>query len=303
MAKQSAPIQEVARLLDLVPYLSTHSHISLKELAKEFGVDEKAMANELTALSMCGLPGYTPYELIEIFFDSGFVSINNHDALDIPRALTHLEVATLLIGLEIMRDATSDGDERIIEAIDGLLQQLRDLMGSTIEVEESPISSHLAVINSAISLRNSLEIEYLSPVKDEINRRKIDPLSLHSEAGHTYLVAFCHTQSAVRNFRIDRITSVSVANSVDRSRGEIDTEESPLMSAHLKVDGSRRAVAELFGLEQISASGRLEVEFFSPEWLSKAVIAHSPEVSVIGPEPVRALVREKLEKILALYAP
>ena len=72
-------MQEVARLLDLVPFLSTHSHISLKELAHEFGISEKAMASELTALSMCGLPGYTPYELIEIFFESGFVTINNHD--------------------------------------------------------------------------------------------------------------------------------------------------------------------------------------------------------------------------------
>jgi predicted DNA-binding transcriptional regulator YafY len=75
------------------------------------------------------------------------------------------------------------------------------------------------------------------------------------------------------------------------------------MSADLKVGGSRRAVAELFGLEQIPTSGRVEVEFFSPDWLSKAVIAHSPEVAVIGPEPMRALVRGKLEKILALYAP
>jgi proteasome accessory factor C len=95
MSNQSAPIQEVSRLLDLVPFLSTHSHISLKELAEEFGISEKAMASELTALSMCGLPGYTPYELIEIFFESGFVTINNHDALDIPRALTQLEVASL----------------------------------------------------------------------------------------------------------------------------------------------------------------------------------------------------------------
>jgi proteasome accessory factor C len=275
----------------------------LKELAQEFGVDEKAMANELTALSMCGLPGYTPYELIEIFFDSGFVSINNHDALDIPRALTHLEVASLLIGLEIMRDATSDGDERIIEAIDRLLQQLRGLIGSTIEVEDNPISNHLAVINSAISLRQSLEIEYLSPVKDEINRRKIDPLSLHSEAGHTYLVAFCHTQSAVRNFRMDRIISVSATHSTDESHSEVDVAESPLMSAELKVGGSRRAVAELFGLEQIPTSGRVEVEFFSPEWLSKAVIAHSPEVTVIAPEPMRTVLRGELAKILALYAP
>ncbi len=112
MANKSAPIKEVSRLLDLVPFLSTHSHISLKELASEFGVSEKEMASELTALSMCGLPGYTPYELIEIFFETGYVTINNHETLDIPRALTRLEVASLLIGLEILKDrAEEDGQD------------------------------------------------------------------------------------------------------------------------------------------------------------------------------------------------
>lgn len=166
MAKKSAPILEVSRLLDLVPYLSTHSHISLKELANEFGITEKEMANELTSLSMCGLPGYTPYELIEIFFDSGFVTINNHDSLDIPRALSNLEVASLLIGLEMLRESVSESDSRTASALEALLDQLRALSSSTIQVNENPALSTQSEIQRAIQTRSAIEIAYNSPIRD-----------------------------------------------------------------------------------------------------------------------------------------
>jgi proteasome accessory factor C len=303
MAKQSAPIQEVSRLLDLVPFLSTHSHISLKELAREFGIDEKVMANELTALSMCGLPGYTPYELIEIFFDSGFVTINNHDALDIPRALTTLEVASLLIGLEILRESASASDEKLLAKIDELILEMRELVGGSIEVEENLQSAHRVVIEKAIASRESLEMEYLSPLRDEVSFRKIDPLYFQRENGFTYLVAHSHEQAAVRNFRLDRIRSVTPTGSQYSEVHHSSDLKIEKLALSLTVERSRRTVAELFGIGPIPQSGEIEVSVFSSEWAKKAVIAHSPDLRLNQPEELRIEIRHSLENILALYAP
>lgn len=303
MAKHSAPIQEVSRLLDLVPYLSSHSYISLKDLATEFGVDEKSMAEELTALSMCGLPGYTPYELIEIFFDSGFVTINNHEALDIPRALTHLEVASLLIGLEILRDGATDEDSEVLSKIDGLISQLRDLIGESIVVKDDPQFSHRAVIDKAIAHRQSLEIEYLSPVRDEVTHRRIDPLSIEIDNGNAYLIAYCHTQTSVRNFRVDRIRSISVSGGQFHTLESTSAETEQKISMTFNVTSSRRAIAELFAIEQIPPTGDFSVDVFSSEWAVKAVIAHSPDIEVVAPQEIREKTLTDLKNILALYAP
>ena len=73
--KITAPLERTARLLDLVPYINSHQGISLKELADVFHVTQAQMTNDLTTLWMCGLPGYTPLELIDLSFDTGFVSI------------------------------------------------------------------------------------------------------------------------------------------------------------------------------------------------------------------------------------
>jgi len=60
----SAPLLRTARLLDLVPYLNSNQGISIKDLATDFGVSTAQINSDLTTLWMCGLPGYTPLELI-----------------------------------------------------------------------------------------------------------------------------------------------------------------------------------------------------------------------------------------------
>jgi proteasome accessory factor C len=299
MAKQTAPIQEVARLLDLVPYLSTHSHISVKELAAEFGITEKSMANELMSLSMCGLPGYTPYELIEVFFDTGFVTINNHDALDIPRALTNAEIASLLIGLAMMRESAT-GHTALIEKIDELSAKLSSLLGSAIEIEPSdlPEVSHL---ERAIRERRTLSFNYQSSLKTEAETRRVEPLGIYLDRGKSYLSAFCLTAKAHRNFRIDRISDVVVGEPIESPATPQSNPTAPEFSATLQALGRRRAIAEALSIESIPADGTFTYSAFSSEWIERMAIAYLPDLTVIEPAESRVQVADRLQNILALY--
>lgn len=299
MAKQSAPIQEVARLLDLVPFLSTHSHISLKELASEFGVTEKEMASELTALSMCGLPGYTPYELIEIYFESGFVTINNHEALDIPRALTKLEVASLLIGLQLLKDVATNNQPQVSERIETLSSKLNDLLGARIEVESDPDISHIAELAKGIAERATFTISYASPLQDGSNEREISPLSIYRQGLHTYVQAYCHAAQGIRNFRSDRISSI--ARSETQPAPELTDSQSDKYHVTLMASGRKRAIAELLSIESISASGEIGIEVYSLAWVERSVLAYAPDLALITPAEGRKAIRDSLQNILALY--
>lgn len=299
MAKKSAPIQEVSRLLDLVPFLSTHSYISLKELATEFGVGERAMAAELTALSMCGLPGYTPYELIEINFDSGFVSINNHEALDIPRALNKVEIASLLIGLRLLRDIVKEDQISALAKIDELSGKLNALLGANIEIEPTPDFSRLAEISKGIANRSTFKITYTSPLNDGNNEREISPLSIYSQGAHTYVEAYCHSAGAVRNFRSDRIAAIREIET--KSAPNLEPDTASKISLSLQVSGRRRAIAELLELETIPASGEISIDVFSEAWIEKAVIAYSPDLVVLQPDSASQAIKASIANILALY--
>jgi predicted DNA-binding transcriptional regulator YafY len=300
MAKKSAPIQEVARLLDLVPFISTHSHISLKELASEFGVSEKAMAAELTALSMCGLPGYTPYELIEVYFDSGFVTINNHDALDIPRALTNVEASSLLIGLGLLRES-AHGEARLLVAIDELVAKLQSVVDPIVEFENVGDGSEVALIHRSIAERRRISFEYLSPVKDHTERREVEPLSLYSEHGKIYLGAFSLSAKAYRSFRLDRISNLVVGVALSDSAPLPGGDEIPRYEVRLRAKARRRAIAEALSLQELPEGGEFLYRSYSSRWVERAVIAFAPDLILEAPADSRSQVRDEAEKILALY--
>lgn len=300
MAKMTGPIQEVSRLLDLVPYLSTHSYISIKELAEEFSVSEREISNELMALSMCGLPGYTDYELIDVSFDSGFVTIRNHDPLDIPRSLTNLEAATLLIGLEIMRDGIDSDKGDLVEKIDSLIAQMSPLVGSALEVESHPEALNTVRLQQAIAQREAIEIGYESALNGEIQSRVIEPLSIYVENSHTYLNAYCHKAVGYRNFRIDRISSVSESSSRIQEKTSISHSDER-ENFTLRVTGRPRSVAEFLQVDQIGPDGKVAIKAYSREWIEKAVTSFAPDVRLEEPEDFQVEIASRLRNILALY--
>jgi proteasome accessory factor C len=297
MAKVSAPIQEVSRLLDLVPFLSTHSYISLKDLALEFGVTEKEIAKELTALSMCG---ENKFELIDVTFDSGFVTIRDHERLDIPRALTSLEVASLLIGLELMRDGAGEEHAEILSKIDLLISKLSSLAGEAIEIGTHPEAQNIAKIERAIAERALLNISYESSLKGERQDRLVEPLSIYIEKSHRYLNAYCHKAKAYRNFRLDRILAIENSSAAPASnRGSENSEEKE--SFTIEVLRRKRAISEFLQIEQLPATGVVEVEAYSPEWVGKAVTSFAPDMALKAPLGNRGEIRAAMEKILSLY--
>jgi proteasome accessory factor C len=300
MVKQSAPIQEVARLLDLVPFLSTHSHISLKELASEFGVSEKEMAQELTSLSMCGLPGYTPYELIEVFFDSGFVTINNHDPLDLPRALTNIEISSLLIGLSMMSES-STGDVKLHGAIEDLKAKLSQLLNSESQVHVNPPSAEVTDIQRAIAERRLLRFTYLSPATVALDDREVEPYDLTTDQGKLYLRAYCRRAEALRLFRVDRMRNMTLGDSFIPQEREIDETSDRAFRSELRVMGRKRSIAEALSVDSISPAGALTYDSFSQEWVVRAVVAFSPDLILESPIDAKARVKSALEKTLDLY--
>ncbi|MFM7873555.1 MAG: hypothetical protein ACKO8Y_02915, partial [Actinomycetota bacterium] len=65
------------RLIDLVPYLVSNPGVSVKETATKFGISVAELLKDLDLLFVCGLPGYTPLELIDLSVEDGVISIRD----------------------------------------------------------------------------------------------------------------------------------------------------------------------------------------------------------------------------------
>jgi proteasome accessory factor C len=90
--------------MDLIPYILENPGESISSLASKFSVSEDQIEKDLQLIFMCGLPGYTPYELIDIVFEDGIVSVIDPQVLDKPRRFNKTELIVIALGLQILMD-------------------------------------------------------------------------------------------------------------------------------------------------------------------------------------------------------
>ena len=74
------------------------------------------------------------------------------------------------------------------------------------------LTKRIQIVNDALSQRKNLWIKYLSTHNSEITERIVSPKEISNGSfgskQTSYLLAYCHTARAERNFRIDRILDV-----------------------------------------------------------------------------------------------
>ena len=97
-------IDRVSRALDLIPFLVANPGLSISEIAQEFSSTEAQISSDLSLLHMCGLPGYSHLELLDISYeDPEFIEVVDPQVLDKPRSLTSIEAMSLVLGLQVLK--------------------------------------------------------------------------------------------------------------------------------------------------------------------------------------------------------
>ena len=299
--KISAPLERTARLLDLVPYINSHQGISLKELANVFNVTQAQMTNDLTTLWMCGLPGYTPLELMDLDFESGFVTIHNAETLSKPRSITFDEGVALVLGLDLLRSTISNDRADLLEKIDSLSLRLSELIKlpsalSAASVVNQDVSS---AILEAIKSRSGLEIVYHSLYRDETSTRIILPIEIIESDGQRYLSSYCHTSSDFRQFRIDRIQSAKLEK-VPREIPKTSSQASGHTST-IKVLTPTREIAERFKQRELFKNSEFACESYSLQWVERSIMASGSSVCLLTPPEIRKSISTMAQLMLDRY--
>jgi proteasome accessory factor C len=299
--KFSAPLERTARLLDLVPYISSHQGVSLKELSVVFGVTQAQMTDDLTTLWMCGLPGYTPLELMDLDFESGFVTIHNAETLAKPRSITFDEGAALLLGLDLLRSSISPDRSDLLMLIQQLSLRLSTLINLPSALSATPAANqqHTSEILQAIKSKSGVEISYHSLYRDELSTRRIYPIEVIESDGHQYLSSYCYTASDFRQFRIDRIQSAQ-SFVID---AEIPSPkfEATSFTSSIEVIAPSREISERFKVDELQVNSTFEFESYSQQWIQRAVIASGGGVSLQSPPEIRSSIAGMAQSMLDGY--
>jgi len=299
--KFSAPLERTARLLDLVPYINSHQGISLKELAGVFDVSTAQMTSDLTTLWMCGLPGYTPLELMDLDFESGFVTIHNAETLSKPRSITFDEGVALILGLDLLRSAISSDRNDLLESIDLLSIRLAELIKLPLALSATPIINQevSSAVAEALNSRSALEITYHSLYRDEISSRIILPIEIVVSDGQNYLSSYCYTAADFRQFRIDRIKAASV-QAVPQAVPKVSVQQLSY-SCTIKVFTPTREIAERFKQSELPINSEFDFQTYSIQWIQRSVMASGSAIGLQSPPDVRKSIAVLAQSMLDRY--
>jgi len=297
----SSPLLRTARLLDLVPFLNTHQGIALKELAAHFDVTPTQMSADLMTLWMCGLPGYTPLELMDLEFESGFVTIRNASTLAKPRTITFQEGVALLLGLDLVASSIPEERADLLNSVQSLRERLTKLLGVPIKLSVVAATSGAVstTITQAIQSNGGLEIRYHSLYKDQISQRSVMPIDLYDSNGQQYMRAFCFTANDYREFRVDRIESATAAAVPAQLSAEVVNQEK--IAFQITAQTHSRDVAERFAISDMPLETAIELSSYSRQWIERSVMASGAAVILNSPLEIRAELVKKAQLVLNRY--
>jgi proteasome accessory factor C len=284
-------------MLDLVPYISTHQGISTEALAAEFSISEEELLSDLTALWMCG---DSRFDLIDIHFDSGYVTIQNADSLNLTRSLSHQELIAILLGLNLIEKEIVEERTELLSEISTLKSKLGQGLARMVDASPNVDSAIMKIISEALAHREKIAIRYFSPTDDHISERVVIPLSLYSEGQQDYLLAFCESAQAHRTFRCDRIESALPQEPYSTQDFRIP-EKSLHENVAVKIYREFRRSRESLGIENQGRESIVSIESFSPEWLLRSVISSAGAMEVISSTELRKGIHHEATLALALY--
>jgi len=297
--------QRALRTMDLVPYILENPGISTIDLAAKFSVTQKQIEKDLQLIFLCGLPGYTPYELIDLTFEDGIVSIIEPQVLTKPRNFSSNEMVVIKLGLEILREINVNEPNKL-DKISTLLQKVhRETdQDSVLLAKEISSSPYYSVINTAISQRKQLSIEYQSVSKDQLSTRLIVPYNISMLNGNLYLSAYDMDRQSDRVFKLDLISKCEIGE-----RTELDLVKSTSIDqiVELMVDVKLTNFIErntsIVVDQRLTADGiKVTLKVNNLEWISRAVISYAPNITVISPIALSEMIEQRAKNLLNAYS-
>lgn len=330
-------LSRLERILLLVPYCVAHPGVSISELAQRLGAPEKEILEDLNLLFVCGLPDYTPADLIEVFIDEDRVYLRMADYFARPLRLTRTEAIPLYLKgqalVNLLEGSGGSGLKELAPLRSGLEKLGRALLpqeGGVAELTkrikvqlEKGEAQWLGPLREAVTEHRQVDLEYYTYSRDALTRRRVDPYLVFASLGHWYVSGYCHLAQDRRMFRLDRIKTIELTE--DHFEGPTDGEAElppPLiyvpgpddMRVRVRVDGGVAQWLSEFGWTQgylrVEESkdlrgGRKELIFRTSALptLEKLLLRLGPGIEVLEPAELAERLRDAAKRILALYEP
>jgi proteasome accessory factor C len=319
------------RLLALIPFLQKFDGIELANAASLFDISEEQLVADLNLIWVCGLPGYSHLELIDVSYDSGFVSIDNAQTLARPLKLTFEEGSALLLAAETLLAIAPAADNQSLIAIRQKLARLIDLpidcanssdqertKPSERRSDVTPESGILPFLLSQLSEPELfVSLDYYSATLDTVISHRVQLVRLEQRSSRAYLLAYSLNEQAHFNFRVDRIRAISKISPTPEEVAPLSAPGKSEEHRNGRTAPSMVTVAidrsaywfiqkwQLSGVSYVPERERFEgvIPVYNSTWLERAALSSAGALTLPEPGSLREQIRAAALRTLENYQP
>lgn len=288
------------RIVAIVPWIAERDGPLVEDVCRQFDVDRDDLLADLDVVFMVGIPPYTPDELIDVIIDDDRVWITLGRYFTRPLRLNAQEaLAVLAAGTGLLATPGTDPEGPLARALDKLRTAVGIREPEALQVSLGGADADvLATVQSAVTDRRSVEIDYYSYSSDENRVRRIDPYRVYATEGNWYVIGWCHLVDAERLFRVDRIRSAVPTEQRFELPDQIPDATSYAGSGAdrriaLDVPPADRWIAEHYPVDSIDelpdGRSRVVLAVGGDAWLERLLLRLGPTTTVVDVAPAQQI--------------
>ncbi|PAQ16054.1 transcriptional regulator [Bacillaceae bacterium SAOS 7] len=302
---------KVERLLTMIMILINRKKVKAQELADLFDVSVRTIYRDVDTLSCAGIP------VISQQGSNGGISLLEGYRVD-QQVLTKDELASLSVAIQSALTSYEDPHaEAVLEKLTGVADETVRQSVDQVFIDLSPwgqnvvLKEQLTLLKQAIESAHCVRFNYVAS-DGSITSRLIEPHTLVQKGRMWYVYGYCRLRENFRLFKIARMKDIVEEEELFEKKplqlAELpwDKEwQQPQNLVHLTLSFDPQIVTtmeEMFGTERVDTE-RFIVEVSLPEneWLYGYLLSFGHRIKVIEPYHISQIVRERAEKIVALY--
>lgn len=311
------------RLIGIVLLLHSRKIVRAKDIARHFGITLRTVYRDMKALNEAGVP-------IAAEPGEGYSLVEGYHLP--PVMFTQEEAGALYMGGELTRHFTDRSLQphiesaltKILAVLPSEKKEYLEKLRSSTAIQTRPVrfkegfrDDVIAVIQDAVVNRSVLSLEYFSNHRDELTRRKVEPLGVVYYSNYWHLIGYCRLRKDYRDFRTDRIKSIELQDETFTARKDFSLED------HLKQERETENLQEVrikfkhpvaayvterfyYGLvNQEPVDGGVIMTFMVPsvDLLTGWLLSYGKNVEVIKPPILKELLHHAAQDLVQQYKP
>lgn len=308
------------RVTALLILLQTKRVLTSQELAERFQVTQRTIYRDIRTLENAGVP---------ILSEAGVgYSLDKSYRLP-PVMFTGQEAIALMVAEKFLNQAA---DATTLPNVQSALQKIRAVLptdykdrlehlSDRIAVQTSqqpnPEAPWLAEIQHALATNACMDMSYFTASRQQSEQRRVEPIGLYHYSRYWHLIAWCQTRQDYRDFRLDRIESLQLANVRFDRRHRQDlqgylnavTERMPLHAVTVRFQAAiapfthTQRVWHGFINERPGPDQSVEMDFLCSElmYFARWLLMYTDAVEVVAPKELKQAMHTLLDELHSRY--